>query len=260
MTFEEAQAEYIRLRQAYDGRVLPPEEYARRIQSLQVRDQSGSYWAIDGATGGWLRYNGTAWVPGQPPGLQGPAFAPQPPAGYGQPQQGGYGYPQGGQGYGPTPQAGAPAVATAPRRSNRGLIAGCVTAVLVSLLACGIGSFLLVRSGLFNTTAGITEASVARSVTADNLPDARADQFRVAERVYVTYTAQRVRSGDKVELRLFRNNTPVVVDSGGETVFPENGSFNGYFEYVPRQAGEYQAELRLNGEEAPTRTVTFSVR
>jgi len=268
MTFEEAQAEYIRLRQAYDGRALPPEEYARRIQSLQVRDQSGGYWAIDGATGGWLRYNGTAWVPGQPPGLPGPAFAPQSPGGYGQPQ-GGYGYPQGAQGYvaqpagagyGPTPQAGAPVVAATPRQSRRGLIAGCVTAFLVLTLACGVGGFLLFRSGLFNTTAGLTAAAVARSVTADNLPDARADQFSVAERVYVTYTAQRVRGGDKVELRLFRNNAPVVVDSGGETVFPENGSFNGYFEYVPRQAGEYRAELRLNGEGSPTRTVTFSVR
>lgn len=255
MTFEEAQAEYFRLRQAYDARTLPPEEYARRIQSLQVRDQSGNYWAIDGATGGWLRYNGAAWVPGQPPGLA----APPPPGPYG-PAQAGYGYPQGGQVYGPAPQAVAPAAATTPRRSNRGLIAGCITAFLVLSLACGIGGFFLFRSGIFNTTPGITEAAVARSVTADNLPDARTDQFSVAERVYVTYTAERVRGGDKVELRLFRNDTPVVVDSGGETVFPEDGSFNGYFEYIPRQAGEYRAELRLNGAEAPTRTVTFNVR
>ena len=96
MNFEEARAEYARLRQAYDNRAISPEEYTRRVQALQVRDESGTFWAINGATGDWLRYDGTAWVPGQPPHLEGPRRAPAPPptAGYTTPppqaQAGGY--------------------------------------------------------------------------------------------------------------------------------------------------------------------------
>jgi len=70
VNFEEARAEYARLRQDYDRRALDADEFVRRVQALQVRDDSGGYWAVDGATGDWLRYDGSAWVPGEPPAAQ----------------------------------------------------------------------------------------------------------------------------------------------------------------------------------------------
>jgi hypothetical protein len=128
VNFEEALAEYNRLRQAYNGGQLGAQDFAQRVQQIQVRDGSGNYWAIDGATGGWLRYDGSSWVAGQPPiarqsaatqiapSPMGGAYGQQPQGGYGQqPQhQGGYGQqPQGGYGsqpqqagYGQQPQAG----------------------------------------------------------------------------------------------------------------------------------------------------------
>jgi hypothetical protein len=70
VNFEEARAEYARLRQDYDRRALDADEFVRRVQALQVRDDGGGYWAVDGATGDWLRYDGSAWVPGEPPVAQ----------------------------------------------------------------------------------------------------------------------------------------------------------------------------------------------
>src|SRR3712207_3846980 len=67
MNFDEARAEYERLRRAYDNRTMGLEEYMRRVQTLRVRDETGTYWAINGGTGDWLRWDGTAWVPGEPP-------------------------------------------------------------------------------------------------------------------------------------------------------------------------------------------------
>jgi hypothetical protein len=111
MNFDEARAEYNRLRQAYDSRQISAEDYGRRVQGLQVRDASGGYWAIDGNSGGWLRYDGSAWVPGQPPIPQGP-----PPGGFGAPTQIGASVPPQG-GFGQASAAGRNR-ASAPRRKG----------------------------------------------------------------------------------------------------------------------------------------------
>jgi hypothetical protein len=119
VNFEEALAEYGRLRQAYNSGQLGAQDFAQRVQQIQVRDGAGSYWAIDGATGGWLRYDGSNWVPGQPPIAQqsaatqiatqqvGGGYGQSAQAGYGQQpqQQGGYNAPTQ-MGYGQQPQAG----------------------------------------------------------------------------------------------------------------------------------------------------------
>ncbi|MFN8516197.1 MAG: hypothetical protein U0232_29440 [Thermomicrobiales bacterium] len=111
MNFEEALAEYGRLRQAYNSGQLGGQDFAQRVQQIQVRDSGGSYWAIDGATGGWLRYDGSNWVPGQPPIAQSAAatqlIQPQQQGGYGaqQPTQVGYGQQPTQAGYGTQQQA-----------------------------------------------------------------------------------------------------------------------------------------------------------
>jgi hypothetical protein len=175
VSFEEALAEYGRLRQAYNSGQLGAQDFAQRVQQIQVRDTSGNYWAIDGASGGWLRYDGSSWVPGQPPITQqgggmpatqigtpqvgggygqqstgGFGQQPQQQGGFGTPQQGGYGAQQQG-GYGAQPQGGyaqpqqqygvpqqpvAPVQPVAGNRSRRGLLIGCAAAIGVLLVFC----------------------------------------------------------------------------------------------------------------------------
>jgi hypothetical protein len=185
VSFEEALAEYGRLRQAYNSGQMSAQDFGQRVQQIQVRDGSGNYWAIDGATGGWLRYDGSSWVPGQPPipqqsagmaptqigtpqmgggydqqpsggyGQQG-GFDNQPQGGFGSPQQqGGFGAPaQGGYGAAPQQQYGVPQQPMTPvqpvqpaRGGRRGLLIGCLAAVGVLLVFCVAGIAIAAASG-----------------------------------------------------------------------------------------------------------------
>ena len=253
MNFEEARAEYGRLRQAYDSRQIGPEEYGRRVQGLQLRDADGTYWAIDGSSGGWLRYDGTNWVPGQPP-IAAPAsgFGQQPQGNVGQPQpqpQGSYN-PQGGDN------------AATPNRRNRGLLIGCgVLAVLLLLCVGGVTAALVAGGGnfSFSTVSGITSAATASSLK-DSKPDVTATEFPTGQPLYITYTANRVKAGDTLEVRLFRDGTRIDLNSTGTTTFDRDSTYNGYFTYTPAVAGSYRAELYYNGGASPSRTLDFTVR
>lgn len=76
MTFEEAEQRFAVLRQLYaDGR-MSREHYASAVYELQVVGPDGAYWQIDPGTGGWLRWNGSAWVPADRTTSQ--AIPPQP--------------------------------------------------------------------------------------------------------------------------------------------------------------------------------------
>lgn len=284
MSFEEARAEYGRLRQAYDGRQLSPEEYGRRVQGLQVRDAGGAYWAIDGNSGGWLRYDGTNWVPGQPPtaaaasagSFGGPpqgnggqsqgAFGQpnqgnvgsQPQGGFGQPQGQSQPQPQGGY----NPQGHYGTAATPPKRRNRGLLIGCgVLSVLLLLCVGGVAAAALAGGGSFSlgTGSGITDVATASSVK-DNKPDQKATDFSTGQQVYLTYTARRVKAGETLEIRLFRDGTRINSLTGGQETFNSDATYNGYFTYTPQTAGSYRAEFYYNGEASPSKTLDFTVR
>lgn len=276
MNFEEARAEYQRLRQAYEGRALAPDEYARRVQALQVRDANGAYWAIDGASGGWLRYDGADWVSDQPPLDQPlPAWSPSPQA---QPGGGalptdatqvvgsseGAGYTPPGQspvGYAPAAQVAPPPAAPSGSR-NKALIAGCLAVTAVLLLGCvGLGAFA-VASGVFDRTTGITRAVTASSVTGDNEPETTATEFSPNSTIYITYTAKNVKQGQKVEIKLFRNGTELNLPSRDrQTIFSnDRRTVNGLFQFTTAQRGEYRAELTLDDAPSPDETVTFTVR
>lgn len=264
MSFEEARAEYDRLRQAYDQRQIAAEEYGRRVQGLQVRDAGGAYWAIDGNTGGWLRYDGTAWVPGQPP-----LSSPPPPSQFGgfnqpqqgQPQQGNFGPPQSGFGAAGSapPSLGAQAItppAAPARRSRRGLLIGCSAAVVLLLICGTIGA--VAASRILGTT-GLTEAAVASSLTSSNRPDQKGTEFKVNQQLYITYTAQNVKQGESLELRIFRDGTRETL-TGGEKTFDKDATFYGSFSYKPTVAGSYRGEFYYKGESTPSQTVEFTVK
>ena len=257
MNFEQARAEYARLRQAYDQRQISGEEYGQRVQGLQVQD-SGTYWAIDGNTGGWLRYDGSSWVPGQPPIQQGP-----PPGQFGQQPQGGFGQPQGNFGqqsqgnFGQQPQGNVGSAPAAPaRRSRRGLAIGCAAAAVLLLICAAVAALLAFRA--FGTS-GITAAGTATSLTSSNRPDNTATDFPVNQPMFITYTAQNVKQGETLELRLFRDGTRESL-VGGERTFDQNATFYGSFSYTPTAAGSYRGEFYYNGGSTPAQTVNFTVK
>ena len=274
MSFEEARAEYDRLRQAYDQRQIAAEEYGRRVQGLQVRDAAGGYWAIDGNTGGWLRYDGTAWVPGQPPisstpppsqfgGFNQPQQGqPQQQGSFGQqPQQGNFGQPQNSFGtVGNAPpsfgaQTGMPPAAPA-RKGRRGLLIGCGVAALLLLICGTIGGILAARA---LGTTGLTDAAVATSLTSSNRPDQKGTEFAVNQQLFITYTAQNAKQGEALELRIFRDNKQETL-TGGEKTFDKDATFYGSFSYKPTVAGSYRGEFYHKGESTPSKTVDFIVK
>ncbi len=62
LTFDEAASKYAQLRSERDAGRLGEAEFVAAVQALQVQDQ-GRHWTLDPATGGWLYYDGVAWVP-----------------------------------------------------------------------------------------------------------------------------------------------------------------------------------------------------
>jgi hypothetical protein len=273
VNFEEARAEYGRLRQAYDSRQISPEEYGRRVQGLQVRDASGTYWAIEGHSGGWLRYDGTNWVPGQPPTaaptVNAGGFGGPPQGNVGQPQGGFVQQPQGGFGQAqgqPQPQGGynpqgGYGTAAPPKRRNRGLLIGCGALTLLLLLCVGAVTAALVAGGgsfSFSTASGITDVATATSIK-DSKPNQKATEFPVGQLLYITYTARNVKAGETLELRLFRDGSRINLD-GGNTSFDSDATYNGYFTYTPSTPGSYHAEFYYKGEASPSKTLDFTVR
>lgn len=284
MNFEQAMAEYARLRQGYDSRQISGEEFGRRVQALQVQDASGTYWAIDGNSGGWLRYDGSNWVPGTPPIPQAPGAGqfggynaaatqvapgnfggPQPQqggfgqqqGGFGQPQQGGFGAPAQG-GYGGQP-VGMAAAQPAKARSNRTpLLIGC--GVLLLLLICGGGgAAYAISQGIFDSTTGLTEAATAKTITSDKRPDQKTNDFTASTQMYITYTAKRAKKGETVDLKLYRDGTKVDL-TGNQTTFEKDATYYGYYTYTPSVKGSYKAELYYNGESTPSQTLNFTVK
>jgi hypothetical protein len=83
MDFKEAESKYFESKGRLDGGTLTPEQFQAQVRELSVQDEEGRYWAIDAGTGGWLCYDGTNWVPSQPPpgvsSLAPPARAAAPP-------------------------------------------------------------------------------------------------------------------------------------------------------------------------------------
>ncbi|HEX5503450.1 MAG TPA: hypothetical protein VFW96_12565 [Thermomicrobiales bacterium] len=282
MNFDEARAEYNRLRQGYENRQLGPEDFARQVQGLQVRDDGGAYWAIDGATGNWLRYDGQSWVPGQPPVQQHytppPAATPTygqdqtvvagtPPGGYapassGYAPAGGYGPAAGGYGGAAAPQVPGVAVAK-PRSKAKPIIAGCLGVVVVVALIC-VGLGIAFRGAIgtaLDTTTGITDVVVAGSIDKDNKPLDSASQFANGQKVYITYTFKRMKQGQQVKFHVARDGQPVELPASSNTfTASQDATYNGVFEFTPARAGNYTVDFYIDDATTPDKTASFTVR
>ena len=63
MDFAEASQKFTELQtKRNEGRISEP-QFRAAVDQLRLRDRSGTWWALDFRNGGWLSWNGTAWVP-----------------------------------------------------------------------------------------------------------------------------------------------------------------------------------------------------
>lgn len=248
MNFEEARGEYVRLRRQLEYRQLAPDDFARRVQTLQVLDPRGTYWSIDGATGAWLRFDGTRWLPDSPPVPS--AYAP-PPTGYsvaaGPPVTPGYR-----AAIGAAPASGA-------QRALITIVAAFVTLAIGILIAGAMGVAL--GQLTFDTSTGIIDPVVASGIGADNRPVAAARDFAPGSDVYITFTARRMRAGENVTVRALRDGQPVPLTPNTNVLMVHrDATYHAAIVYRPAQVGSYQIELFLGNATAPTATLSFSVR
>jgi Tol biopolymer transport system component len=78
MNIAQAQQEIQRLWGLFQGGQMTPEAYTQAVNQLQITDEAGSFWHVDGASQKWYRYAGQSWVEQAPPAIV--PSAPPPPA------------------------------------------------------------------------------------------------------------------------------------------------------------------------------------
>jgi hypothetical protein len=74
MDAQEAEAAYRDARSQLDEGRISLDEYNRKVAELKYQDNSGTWRAINPTNGGWLTWDGSAWVPAA---VQGVSPAPQ---------------------------------------------------------------------------------------------------------------------------------------------------------------------------------------
>jgi hypothetical protein len=65
--FARVEVEAARLQEAYAAGRLTEAELQARLGQLRVQDETGVWWTVDLDTLGWVRHDGTVWVPDTPP-------------------------------------------------------------------------------------------------------------------------------------------------------------------------------------------------
>ncbi|MDD1685156.1 MAG: hypothetical protein LUQ19_04610, partial [Methanoregula sp.] len=63
MDFSEASQKFTELQAMRKEGRISESQFLAAADQLRFRDRSGSWWALDPQTGGWLSWNGTSWVP-----------------------------------------------------------------------------------------------------------------------------------------------------------------------------------------------------
>ena len=141
MDFKEAESKYHELKGRLDAGALTPDQFAEEVAKLRVQDDQGRYWTIDAATGGWLQYDGSKWVPSQAPGDVSPPARPDSP----------------------------PATARKSGASPVLLIGALAVAAVLCLVALGGAGLILARSG--GGTGGVEEPSAVSQQEAERIAD-----------------------------------------------------------------------------------------
>jgi len=161
MDFKEAESKYYELKGRLDAGALTPDQFAEEVAKLRIQDDQGRYWTVDAATGGWLQYDGSKWVPARAPGSVPPS--PRPPS------------------------------APAPRRKGGPggvLVVGALAmAAVLCLVALGGAGLILSRSG--GETGSVEEPSAVSQeegeTIADDLISEQFPHMEDAEKVIGSY-------------------------------------------------------------------------
>lgn len=66
MNFDEAERRFAVLKNQRDSGQMSPDEFSVSVNEIRVEDIGGVWWQISEQDGKWLRWNGSAWVPGEP--------------------------------------------------------------------------------------------------------------------------------------------------------------------------------------------------
>lgn len=66
MNFDEAERKFAGLKDQRDSGQISPAEFSSHVDEIRLQDIGGVWWQISEKNGQWLRWNGSAWVPGEP--------------------------------------------------------------------------------------------------------------------------------------------------------------------------------------------------
>lgn len=77
MDFQQAEAEYRKLKAQYDAGQLSEDELRNRVTQFMVEDNQGRWWTIGYETGQWYYHDGESWTPGTPPASAAVPIIPQ---------------------------------------------------------------------------------------------------------------------------------------------------------------------------------------
>lgn len=141
MDFKHAESKYFELKGRLDAGALAPDQFAEEVAKLRVQDDKGQYWTVDAATGGWLQYDGSKWVPARAAGS--PPSGPRPPA--------------------------APAAGRKGGPRTVLLIGALAVAAVLCLVALGGAGLILARSG--GETGGVQEPAAVSQQEAEAIAD-----------------------------------------------------------------------------------------
>jgi hypothetical protein len=141
MDFKEAESKYYELKGRLDAGALTPDRFAEEVAKLRIQDDQGQHWTVDAATGGWLQYDGSKWVPARATGSVPPS--PRPPTALAPRQKGGLG--------------------------GVLVIGALAVAAVLCLVALGGAGLILARSG--GETGGVQEPSAVSQEEAEAIAD-----------------------------------------------------------------------------------------
>jgi hypothetical protein len=141
MDFKDAESKYYELKTRLDEGALTPDQFVQEVAKLRIQDDQGQYWTVDAASGGWLQYDGSKWVPARPAGSI--STIRRPPA------------------------------APAPRRTGGPggvlVVGALVVAAVLCLVALGGAGLILTRSG--GETGSVGEPSAISQEEAETIAD-----------------------------------------------------------------------------------------
>jgi len=73
--FDELNRAYGDLKAQLDSNRIDRNAFVHKVHELRLKDDQGTWWQIDPDTGGWLRWDGSAWMESVPPASENPTPA-----------------------------------------------------------------------------------------------------------------------------------------------------------------------------------------